>query len=150
MHEYVGQCPCSRLQFRLVSELAPRQFQPRSDKPTCRFCSQHDGVWISDRGSTLQLPVADTTTVRAFASEQVQFHFCSACSTLAYARLVDVAVVRLALFEAIRSAALPTVITTFETETVEAGRRRRLEKWTPVQPAFVMRRKNFLADVAEE
>jgi hypothetical protein len=137
MHEYVGQCPCRRLQFRLASELVPRQFQPRSDKPTCLFCSQHDGVWISDPGGTLQLPAEGATTVRTFASEQVQFHFCSACGTLAYARFEDVAVVRLALFESIRSKALPTVVTNFETETAAAGRRRRLEKWTPVQPAFV-------------
>jgi hypothetical protein len=67
----------------------------------------------------------------------VQFHLCSACGTLVYASFEDVsrtvAVVRLALFESIRSAALPTVITNFETESVEVGRQRRLEKWTPVQ-----------------
>ena len=80
--------------------------------------------------------------------------------TLAYASFEDVAVVRLALFESIRNAALPTVITTFETETVAAGRRRRLEKWTPVQrakvPRFVAatvageRDSSFAADVADE
>lgn len=137
MHEYIGRCQCGGLELRLVSELAAGQFQPRSDEPTCRFCSEHGGVWISDPRGALRLFAADATTVRTFASEQVQFHFCSVCSTLAYACFEDgsraVAVVRLAPFESIRSAALPTVITNFETETVAAGRRRRLENWTPVQ-----------------
>jgi len=137
MHEYVGQCPCGRVELWLFGQLAPAQFQPRSDKPTCRLCSEHDGVWISDPRGELRLPAADATTVRTFASEQVQFHFCSGCRTLAYASFVDVAVVRLALFESIRSSARPVVITNFETETVAAGRQRRLEKWTPVQRAFV-------------
>jgi hypothetical protein len=94
-------------------------------------------VWISDPRGTLRLPAAEATTVRTFASEQVQFHFCSACSTLVYASFEDVAVVRLVLFESIRSAGLPTVIATFEAETVAEGRRRRLERWTPIQRALV-------------
>ena len=137
MREYIGNCPCGRVDVRLSSELTPGQFQPRSDAQTCRFCREHDGVWISDPRGTLGLRAGDETSVRAFASEQVQFHLCSACGTLVYASFEDVsrtvAVVRLALFESIRSAALPTVITNFETESVEVGRQRRLEKWTPVQ-----------------
>jgi hypothetical protein len=137
MHEYIGKCGCGRIEFRLFSELTPGQFQPRSDAQTCRFCSEHDGVWISDPGGTLRLPATDETSVRTFASEQVQFHFCSGCNTLVYAVFEDasraVAVVRVAVFESIRSAALPKVSTNFETESVAAGRQRRLQKWTPVQ-----------------
>jgi hypothetical protein len=137
MREYLARCACRRIEVRLLSELAPGQFQPRSDAQTCRFCSEHDGVWISDPAGTLRLSAADETSVRTFGSEQVQFHFCSACSTLVYASFEDVsrtvAVVRVALFESIRSAALPTLVTCFETEDVAAGRQRRLEKWTPVR-----------------
>jgi hypothetical protein len=139
MHDYVGQCVCGRIEVHLDSELTPGQFQPRSDAATCRFCTAHDGVWISDPKGTLRLRAADQTTIKRFASGQVQFHFCAACDTLAYALFEDasaattVAVVRVGLFESIRSAALPTVITNFETETVALGRQRRLEKWTPVQ-----------------
>jgi hypothetical protein len=137
MHEYVGTCPCGRVEVRLLSELMPAEFQPRSDAQTCGFCRAHDGVWISDARGTLGLRAADETSVRTFASERVQFHFCSACDTLVYASFEDglrtVAVVRVALFETIRNAALPTLATTFEGESSEAGRQRRLEKWTPVQ-----------------
>jgi len=136
MNEYVGKCPCGRVEVRLLSELTPGQFQPRSDAQTCRFCSEHDGVWISDPRGTLELRPADATSVRTFASEQVRFHFCSVCNTLVYATFEDaprsVAVVRVALFESIRRAALPTLTTNFETENVASGRQRRLEKWTPV------------------
>jgi hypothetical protein len=137
MHEYIGRCACGRIELRLASELAPAQFQPRSDAATCQFCSEHDGVWISDPRGTLSVPAAGATTVRRFASEQVQFHSCPACNTLVYASFEDesrlVAVVRVALFESIRAVALPTVFTNFETESVAAGRQRRLAKWTPVQ-----------------
>ena len=137
MREYVGKCLCGRIEVRLFSELIPGQFQPRSDAQTCRFCSEHDGVWISDPRGTLRLRAVDETSVRTFASEQVRFHFCSACNTLMYASFEDaartVAVVRVALYESIRGAALPTLITNFETEGLATGRQRRLEKWTPVQ-----------------
>jgi hypothetical protein len=137
MHEYIGKCVCGRIELRLASELAPAQFQPRSDAATCQFCSKHDGVWISDPSGMLRLSAAAATSVRRFASEQVQFHFCLACNTLVYASFEDesraVAVVRVALFESIRAAALPTLFTNFEAESVAAGRQRRLEKWTPVQ-----------------
>jgi hypothetical protein len=43
-----------------------------------------------------------------------------------------VAVVRVALFEAIRQAARPTLVTNFEAESVADGRQRRLANWTPV------------------
>jgi hypothetical protein len=136
VHEYVGRCGCGHVQVRLASELAPAQFQPRSDAATCQLCSEHDGVWISDPKGTLTVG-ADETTVRRFASEQVQFHFCSACNTLVYASFEDssrvVAVVRVALFEAIRGAALPTSPTSFEGESVVTGRERRLARWTPVE-----------------
>jgi hypothetical protein len=136
LHEYVGTCACGRTEVRLTSELAATEFQPRSDRATCQFCSEYDGVWISDPKGTLGLPPTDATTVRRFASEQVQFHFCSECNTLLYASFEDggriVAVVRVALFEHIRQAALPTLVTNFETESLADGRQRRLAKWTPV------------------
>jgi hypothetical protein len=137
MREYIGWCPCGRIEVRLCSELTTGQFEPRSDAQTCRFCSEHDGVWISDPRGTLRLPAAaGATRVRRFASEQVQFHFCAACDTLVYASVEDpsrtVAVVRVALFESIRIGALPTLSTDFGEESVAAGRQRRLEKWTPV------------------
>jgi len=112
MVEYIGKCSCGAVEARLSSNLAPEQFQPRSDASSCGFCREHDGVWISD-------PAA-------------------ACGDLAYALFADasqetaVAVVRVGLFEAIRSAARPVLVTSFEGETVEAGRQRRVAKWTPV------------------
>jgi hypothetical protein len=140
MHDYVGQCVCGRIELHLDSELTPGQFQPRSDAPTCRFCTAHDGVWISDPKGTLRLRAAAQTTIKRFASGQVQFHFCAACDTLVYALFegaaagTSVAVVRVGLFpSSIRGAAQPTVITNFENETVALGRQRRLENWTPVQ-----------------
>jgi hypothetical protein len=139
MHEYAGKCVCGRIEVQLASGLRPSQFQPRSDAPTCRFCSEHDGVWISDANGVLRLRAADQTSVRRFASAEVQFHFCPECDTLVYALFEDaaqgrsVAVVRVALFESIRAAAPPAVITNFDGETPAVGRQRRLEKWTPVQ-----------------
>jgi hypothetical protein len=137
VHEYVGRCECGEVEVRLSSVLTPAEFQPRSDAQTCRFCSEHDGVWISDPRGTLGVRAVDATTVRRFASEQVQFHFCSACNTLVYATFEDnsrvVAVVRVALFEAIRGAALPNSPTNFEGESAATGRQRRLARWTPVE-----------------
>jgi hypothetical protein len=139
MHDYVGQCVCGRIEVHLDSDFTPGQFQPRSDAPTCGFCTAHDGVWISDPKGILRIHAADQTTIKRFASGQVQFHFCAACDTLLYALFEDasaattVAVVRVGLFESIRSSAQPTLITNFETETVALGRQRRLEKWTLVQ-----------------
>jgi hypothetical protein len=138
MQTYVGKCGCGRLEVRLESPLAADEFQPRSDAATCGFCREHDGVWISDPNGTLELRAADRTNVRRFASEQVQFHFCAECHDLAYAVFADtprdraVAVVRIALFESIRVAARPTLITSFEVETPAVGRQRRLANWTPV------------------
>jgi hypothetical protein len=136
MHDHVGHCACGRIEVHLRSALAPEQFQPRTDAPSCAFCRAHDGVWISDPRGTLELRAADLTTIQTFASGQVQFHFCAACDTLVYARFDDadraVAVVRVALFDAIRNAAPAPVLTNFEDETPSVGRQRRLEKWTPV------------------
>jgi hypothetical protein len=136
VREYLGTCSCGGVEIRLFSELSPSEFHPRSDAQTCRFCSEHDGVWISDAKGALRLRAGDTTRVRSFGSEQVQFHFCAACNTLVYAsfdaaRLV--AVVRIALFEEIRAAGMPVLSTNFEGESVEVGRQRRLDKWTPFQ-----------------
>jgi len=137
MREYVGACACGSVEVRLTSALAPSEFQPRSDASTCAFCREHDGVWISDPAGALAIRAADRTSVRTFASERVGFHFCAACNELVYATFGDssreVAVVRAALFEAIRSAARPTLATNFEGEQLEGARQRRLEKWTPVQ-----------------
>src|SRR6266542_4188466 len=139
MHEYVGKCACGRIEVHLLSGLAPNDFQPRSDAETCQFCRKHDGVWISDPNGTLRLRAADQTSIRTFGTGRVQFHFCSRCDNLVYAIYGDesrdefVAVVRMALFESIRSAASPTLITNFERETLAVGRQRRREKWTPVQ-----------------
>jgi hypothetical protein len=139
MHGYVGKCACGRLEVRLESGLAAEQFQPRSDAPTCAFCEQHDGVWISDPNGSLELRMADRTSVRSFGSGQVQFHFCTDCNELVYALFLDpsrddaVAVVRVALFESIRVAAQPTLTTSFDGEDLAVGRQRRLAKWTPVR-----------------
>jgi hypothetical protein len=138
MVEYIGKCSCGAVEARLSSNLAPEQFQPRSDASSCGFCREHDGVWISDPAGKLELRAGDRTSVRSFASGKVEFHFCAACGDLAYALFADasqetaVAVVRVGLFEAIRSAARPVLVTSFEGETVEAGRQRRVAKWTPV------------------
>jgi len=137
MHEYIGACACGRLEVRLRTALTASQLQPRSDAPTCGFCRAHDGVWISDPAGTLQLRTDDPTRVTSFASNQVQFHFCPACDTLAYATFADVdravAVVRVALFDALRTAVPPPITTNFDGETVEAARLRRLRNWTPVE-----------------
>jgi hypothetical protein len=138
MHDYIGRCPCGTLQLSLRSALAPGQFQPRSDAATCEVCRKYDGVWISDPAGTLSVRSSVEAQIRRFASGQVQFHFCPSCASLVYATFEDapsrrcVAVMRLAVFEPIRSAALPTVVTNFDGETLEAGRQRRLERWTPV------------------
>jgi hypothetical protein len=139
MHCYVGSCTCGLLEVRLQSGLTAEQFQPRSDAPTCGFCREHDGVWISDRNGSIELRATDRTNVRRFGSRQVEFHFCPGCNQLAYAVCADaardsaLAVIRVALFESIRVAAQPTLITNFEGEPPAVGRQRRLDKWTPVR-----------------
>lgn len=130
MPEYTGKCSCGRIEIHLHSELSPEQFQPRSDAASCRFCSQHDGVWISDPNSELRVSSPARTRTERFASEQVEFHFCAECNELVYARFEDVAVVRVALFAAIRDAAPPPATTSFDGETRERGRARRLANWT--------------------
>lgn len=132
MLEYVGKCSCGRVEVRLRSALAPSELQPRSDAETCAFCKEHDGVWISDPGGTLFVRSADPTRVETFASEQVQFHFCADCGTLAYAVFEKVGVARVALFEGLSAGAPSAAKTNFEGETLDAARQRRLEKWTPV------------------
>jgi hypothetical protein len=139
MHDYVGRCACGRTELHLLSGLDASQFQPRSDAATCAFCSEHDGVWISDPGGTLRLRSSDQTRIETFASGQVKFNFCPGCDSLLYATFEDVAagrsvaVVRLALFETIRAAAPRAMTTTFEGETLARGQQRRLENWTPVR-----------------
>lgn len=77
--------------------------------------------------------------IRRFATEAVQFHFCPTCSALTHAIFADtdsnrsVAVVRVALFESIRTAAPAPLTTNFDEETLAAGKQRRLDKWTPIQ-----------------
>jgi hypothetical protein len=138
MQEYIGRCTCGYLELRLQSRLAPEQFQPRSDAPTCGFCREYDGVWISDPKGTLELPPAYPTSVRRFGSGQVRFHLCPTCNELAYAVFGDeardgvVAVARVALFKVIRVVAQSVDVTTFEGEATAAGRQRRLHRWTPV------------------
>jgi hypothetical protein len=136
--EYLGRCSCGFVEICLRSRLAPNEFQPRSDAPTCNFCREHDGVWVSDPDGMLALPPDSLTLVRRFASEEVRFHSCPKCESLVYALFEDeaagraVAVVRVALMELIRTAARPTLVTNFEGEGLVQARRRRLEKWTPV------------------
>jgi len=104
------------------------------------LCRERDGVWISDPNGTVDLPFADRTLVHRFASKQVEFHACRRCDDLVYALFEDplsahrVAVVRLGLFESIRTAARPPMTTHFDGEAPERGRERRLENWTPVRP----------------
>jgi hypothetical protein len=132
MLEYVGQCTCGHVEVRLRSALGPSELQPRTDAETCAFCKQHDGVWISDPAGTLFVRGAAPTRVETFATEQVKFHFCADCGTLAYATFENVAVVRVALFEGIRAGAPAAAKTTFEGESVDAAKQRRLAKWTPL------------------
>jgi hypothetical protein len=138
VQEYLGRCSCGFVEICLRSRLAPNEFQPRSDAPTCHFCREHDGVWVSDPDGLLTLPPDSRTLVRRFASEEVRFHSCRQCESLVYALFEDestgraVAVVRVALLEVIRTAARPTLVTNFEGEGLAQGRRRRLENWTPV------------------
>ena len=137
-HKYLGKCSCGFIEILLRSRLAPNEFQPRSDAPTCQFCREHDGVWVSDPDGMLTLPPDSLTLVRRFASEEVRFLACRQCESLVYALFEDesagraVAVVRVALLELIRTAARPTLVTNFESEGLAQGRRRRLENWTPV------------------
>lgn len=139
MAEYFGQCPCGHVELRLFSQLAPKEFRPRSDARTCSFCRAHDGVWISDPKGLIVLHHQNRTSVKRFASAQVQFHFCEDCKTLVYASLEDadeqklVAVARLAIFDAIARSGLPVAELNIEDETVETARRRRLLTWTPLQ-----------------
>jgi hypothetical protein len=139
VHLYVGRCACEGVEVRLVSGLAAERFQPRSDAPTCAFCREHDGVWISDPSGALELRADDRNSVRRFGSGEVGFHFCHVCRELAYAAFTDatrgdeVAVVRVALFDSIQAAAQPTVVTNFDGEPVAVGRQRRLAHWTPVR-----------------
>lgn len=130
MSEYTGKCTCGRIEVRLQSEVSPERFQPRSDAANCRFCSQHDGVWISDPTGELRVSSSARTRTERFASEQVEFHFCADCNELVYARFEDVAVVRVALFPAIRGVAAPPSTTNFDGETTERGRDRRRANWT--------------------
>ena len=138
MHEYTGTCRCGATTMTLASNLAPEKFQPRSDAQTCHFCREHDGVWISDPRGLLQLGKNNTTAIRKFASQQIQFHFCLRCGELAYATYYDgekdkeVAVVRVRLFDTIDAIALPVKATNFDQETLAAGRARKLAHWTPV------------------
>jgi hypothetical protein len=138
MSEYLGMCSCGQVELILRSELAAGDFRPRSDSKTCEFCRTHDGVWISDPKGSIAFRAHDRTSVKAFASGQVQFHFCADCGALAYALFDDpiqrmrVAVARMALFDAIARKKLPVAEFRFEYETLEAARRRRLLSWTPV------------------
>ena len=137
MVEYLGRCSCGRVELRLESEIRPEQFQPRSDAATCSFCREHDGVWVSDPRGSVEVVSSQATRVQRTASRQVAFHFCPGCGDLAHATVESsgraVAVMRVALFESIRGAAAPAVVTNFEGESVEAAQRRRLAGWTPVR-----------------
>lgn len=119
--------------MELTTARAAESFQPRTDAASCSFCAAHDGVWISDPEGLLR--VEGDTRTRRFATEQVEFHFCSGCNELVYALFEDRAVVRVALFPTIRDAALPVAEAHIDGETREAGRARRLAKWTRVERA---------------
>jgi hypothetical protein len=101
------------------------------------MCRRHDGTWISDPGGWLEA-APGLTRVERFATEQVAFHFCPGCGALAYATFehagVHVAVVRLALFETLRTLVPPARVVSFEAESIEVARDRRLRSWTPVRP----------------
>ena len=139
MTEYRGKCPCGQVEAILCSELAPKDFRPRSDAPTCEFCLAHDGVWILDPKGSIAFRADDRTSVTTFASGRVQFHFCAECGALAYALFDDpiqrvrVAVARIALFDALARQKLPVAESRFECETLEAARQRRLLSWTPIR-----------------
>lgn len=139
MFEYEGRCSCGRVELRFESELAPEKIQPRSDAATCRFCREHDGVWISDPRGTLEVHSAEVTRIERTGSRQVAFHFCPGCGDLVYATLEDessgrvVGITRIALFEKIRDAAPPVRALNFDGEAVEAARKRRLANWTPLR-----------------
>jgi hypothetical protein len=119
------------------TSIAPDRIQPRSDAATCGFCREHDGVWVSDPVGMLRVATDDGTRVQRFASEAVAFHFCPACGVLVYALFRDeasppVGIARVGLFESLRAVAPPPIVTCFEGELPETGRRRRIERWTPV------------------
>ncbi|HEX7673647.1 MAG TPA: hypothetical protein VF412_05725 [Bdellovibrio sp.] len=138
MFKYLGQCQCREVKVTLQSALKPEEFQPRSDAKFCHFCAKHGGVWISDPKGFLHVDVNNKTKIERFASEQVQFHFCMNCQDLTYAIFVNpddsqrVAVVRVALFNEIAPVAKPVIGTNFDGETKEAGKKRRLTNWTPI------------------
>ncbi len=138
MNEHAGHCPCGETALRLFSTLDASAFVPRTDAPTCRFCREHDGVWIADPAGRLLVRAERGTNVARFGSRLVLFHFCAGCSTLTHAIFEDprsaleVAVARVALFASIGAAARPTVITDFTGETASDAERRRLASWTPL------------------
>jgi hypothetical protein len=145
MSEYAGRCGCGATKVAFQSDLAPEEFQPRSDAQTCNFCRLNKGVWISDSKGSLVIHESNVTAVHTFATAEVRFHFCTTCEELAYAIYVDasdgneVAVVRRDLFHRIASSARPVIVTNFEGQTARDAQKRRLEHWTPLAPKKVHR-----------
>jgi hypothetical protein len=126
-----GECRCGRVRVELSTARAPESFQPRTDAESCAFCAAHDGVWISDPEGELR--VHGETRTHRFATEQVEFHFCSGCDELVYARFEDRAVVRLALFPTIRDRARPVAAAKIDGESLDEGRVRRRARWTQLR-----------------
>ena len=53
MNEYIGTCHCGQVEVRLVSQLRPEEFRPRSDAPVVR-------VGILERIRRAALPAVTT------------------------------------------------------------------------------------------
>jgi hypothetical protein len=82
MNRLNGSCFCKNICFGFSTEIPPEELSYRTC--SCEFCTKHGSVYISDPNGSLDIVIANESTVikYKFETETADFIICSHCGAM--------------------------------------------------------------------
>ncbi|MFP4003257.1 MAG: aldehyde-activating protein [Alphaproteobacteria bacterium] len=131
-----GQCHCGNLKIRLETDKAAAELQPR--RCACGFCARHGARTVTDPQGRASVTLHEPDEIRLyrFGLNTADFLICRECGVYAAAVIEQdgefFATLNINLFARRNEFPLPRAVS-YEGETAEERRARRITRWTPAR-----------------
>jgi hypothetical protein len=132
-----SRCHCGNLEVTLETALPPEALPVRECQ--CSFCRRHRVRATSDPHGSVRIRVraAEDLTRYSFGMRTADFLICKRCGNYLAAVMTTpdgraYATVNLNLFEEVQRFTQPAVAVSYDDETEEQRRARRMMNWTPI------------------
>jgi hypothetical protein len=132
-----GSCHCGNVALALETTLAPERLPLR--ECACAFCRKHGARTTADPTGRARITVRDPELLARYRFEHrtADFLTCRACGVYVAAIVSDggraFATLNVRAFDDQLSFGSQAIPVSYEGESADARRRRRREKWTPVE-----------------